>query len=250
MKKIISKTLAGFMMACVLALAGCSAEEGGMKSYTIIETGTVTEQTFIDIKQNVIEYTELSRNPIYIDMSRAVTEKYLEIPRDWLRGCRSLISINLPDGLTTIGDEAFASCSSLTSINLPDSLTTIGDEAFYYCRSLTSINLPDSLTTLRDNTFSRCSSLTSINMPDGLTTIGDWTFSDCSSLTSIKLPDSLTTLGSGTFSGCSSLTTITYAGTISQWRSLLGYPNGDFDRNVPSELVVICSDGTVGLRGN
>ena len=36
----------------------------------------------------------------------------------------------VPDGVVTIGDEAFKKCSSLQSISLPDSLTTIGEKAF------------------------------------------------------------------------------------------------------------------------
>ena len=56
--------------------------------------------------------------------------------------CASLTSITIPEGVTSIGDEAFASCSSLTSITMPEGVTSIGDYAFLDCTSLTSINLP------------------------------------------------------------------------------------------------------------
>ena len=52
-------------------------------------------------------------------------------------GCNSLISITIPDSVTSIGDEAFSDCTSLTSITIPDSVTSIGDRAFYGCYSLT-----------------------------------------------------------------------------------------------------------------
>ena len=39
----------------------------------------------------------------------------------------SLASVELPAGLTSIGDNAFASCSSLASVELPAGLTSIGD---------------------------------------------------------------------------------------------------------------------------
>ena len=39
-------------------------------------------------------------------------------------GCKSLISINIPDSITEIGI-AFARCSNLTSITIPNSITTI-----------------------------------------------------------------------------------------------------------------------------
>jgi len=36
----------------------------------------------------------------------------------------------IPEGVTTIGDDAFNKCNSLTTITLPSSLTLIGDLAF------------------------------------------------------------------------------------------------------------------------
>ena len=47
----------------------------------------------------------------------------------------------IPDGVTSIGNEAFYEYSSLTSVTLPDSLTSIGDSAFYNCSRLTSITM-------------------------------------------------------------------------------------------------------------
>ena len=122
--------------------------------------------------------------------------------------CSSLTSIDLPDGITSIGNRAFYSCSSLTSIDLPDGITSIGDATFEGCSSLTSIDLPDGLTSIRYCAFQNCSSLTSIDLPDGVTSIGSSAFTGCSSLTSIALPDELTSIGGEAFSGCSSLTSI------------------------------------------
>ena len=43
---------------------------------------------------------------------------------------------NIPDSVTSIGDEAFSWCKSLTCINIPDSVTSIGDSAFWGCENL------------------------------------------------------------------------------------------------------------------
>lgn len=48
-------------------------------------------------------------------------------------------------GTRRIGDGAFSN-SSLQSIEIPDSVTQIGNNAFYLCTSLQSINIPDSVT--------------------------------------------------------------------------------------------------------
>lgn len=39
----------------------------------------------------------------------------------------------IPDGVTSIGYDAFADCRSLTGVIIPDGVTSIGDGAFCYC---------------------------------------------------------------------------------------------------------------------
>ena len=46
------------------------------------------------------------------------------------KGCSGLISIELPEGLTSIGIETFDSCTGLTNIAIPESVTSIGNGAF------------------------------------------------------------------------------------------------------------------------
>ena len=53
-----------------------------------------------------------------------------------IRGCQDTI---IPDGVTSIGDNAFSRCSSLTSIVIPDGVRSIGKGAFRGCKSLTDI---------------------------------------------------------------------------------------------------------------
>ena len=48
----------------------------------------------------------------------------------------SIIEINIPNSVTSIGDYAFRSCSSVTSITIGNSVTSIGDYAFAGCDAL------------------------------------------------------------------------------------------------------------------
>ena len=124
------------------------------------------------------------------------------------KGCSSLTSIKLPAGITSLGRRAFEGCSSLTSIELPTALTSLERYAFFGCTSLTSIELPASLTSLGESAFAECSSLASIKVPASLTNLGTKTFGDCVSFMSIKVPVGFVSLGEHAFYGCSSLTSI------------------------------------------
>jgi hypothetical protein len=82
------------------------------------------------------------------------------IGKDALRGFIGLTSVIIPEGVLSIGDNAFLSCSSLTSVNIPDSVLSIGDRAFYNCSSLASVIIPKSVTYIGDDAFSGCGKLT------------------------------------------------------------------------------------------
>ena len=122
--------------------------------------------------------------------------------------CSGLTSIQLPSTVTNIGFRAFKNCSGLTSISIPSTVTSIDADAFDGCSGLTSISIPEGVTSIGNSAFSGCSSLTSISIPEGVTSIGNSAFSGCSSLTSISIPSTVTSIGDWSFSTCSSLTAI------------------------------------------
>ncbi len=110
--------------------------------------------------------------------------------------------------------------SYIQTVNIADGVTSIGKHAFYNCTSLTSITIPDSVTSIGSYAFYNCDSLTSIVIPDSVTSIGNSAFNGCKGLTSIVIPDSVTTIGDGAFSLCDSLTSILYRGSKSQWNDI------------------------------
>ena len=133
---------------------------------------------------------------------------------DAFSSCKSLTSITIPDSVTNIGDRTFSSCYSLKSITLPNDVTSIGNYMFYGCSKLKSFTIPDSITGIGHGAFSGCKSLTSITIPDSVTSIGKNAFSGCKSLTSITIPDSVTSIGKNAFSGCKRLTSITIPDSV------------------------------------
>lgn len=158
-------------------------------------------------------------------------------------------TVSLPDGLTSIGEQAFMLCS-FTSITIPNTVTHIEESAFNACYSLTSINIPNSVTSIGVRAFISCYSLKSIYIPNSVTSIGEGAFSSNSTsmdihisditswcniafgsdvgdyqygyrlfvndteITDLVIPDSFTRIGDYTFSNCKSITSVTIPNSV------------------------------------
>ena len=113
-----------------------------------------------------------------------------------------IISVTIPNSVTSIEDNAFWDCSTLKYITIPNSVTSIGDQAFSECSSLTSATLSNGLQSIVDRVFNECSSLESITIPNSVTSIGYRAFYECSSLKTVTIPNSVTSIGQQAFNGC------------------------------------------------
>lgn len=126
--------------------------------------------------------------------------------------CSKLTSVTIPSSVTSIGDWSFCD-AKLTSVTIPSSVTSIGQSAFVGC-SFTSVIIPDSVTSIGYAVFGNCSSLTSVTIGSGLTTITGNAFSNCTSLTNIIIPNTITKIEGSAFGSCSALTSITIPSSV------------------------------------
>ncbi len=99
--------------------------------------------------------------------------------------------IIIPNGVTSIGVEAFAYSEHLKTIEIPSSVTSIGNRTFYMCTNLCSVTISNGIQTLSDEMFFGCYSLTSIVIPNSVTSIGDSAFTWCYNLIEVINKSSL-----------------------------------------------------------
>lgn len=109
----------------------------------------------------------------------------------------------VPSGVVIICDEAFDSSYNLTSVDLPEGLISIGAGAFSGC-SLISIDLPESLVSIGASAFYG-KNWTSLVLPENLRSVGYGAFSWSETLVSVAILSDTLEIDGGAFSGCGSM---------------------------------------------
>ena len=128
--------------------------------------------------------------------------------------CPNITSFTFGNNVRVIPAFICYNMTGLISVTIPNSVTSIGRYAFAGCTGLTSVSIPNSLTSIGEYAFRGCTGLTSVTIPNSVTSIGQYTFRGCTGLTSVTIPNSVTSIGVAAFYGCSGLTAITSMGTI------------------------------------
>ncbi|MBA9086887.1 hypothetical protein FHR92_003367 [Fontibacillus solani] len=64
-----------------------------------------------------------------------------------------MISVHIPEGVTTIGEAAFHFCENLEYVNIPKSMMHIGRNAFDKCNRLQTITIPSDTISIGEAAF-------------------------------------------------------------------------------------------------
>ena len=157
------------------------------------------------------------------------------------KGCTSLASVSIPEGVTEIGRQAFQCCSALKEIRFcgtkeqweavkkgDDCICNILAEAIVctdgnveipkfdieegvlkkYSGAAVDVTIPNGVTEIGNCAFENYTLLVSVNIPEGVKEIGRSAFRDCKSLASVTIPEGVTEIGAYAFEGCTSLTSV------------------------------------------
>ncbi len=135
-----------------------------------------------------------------------------------------LTRVTIPNGVTSIGSEAFSYCNELTKVTIPNGVTDIGSKTFYGCGKLTDVTIGNGVTSIDESAFEDCVGLTRITIGNGVTSIGSRAFYGCNKLTGVTIGNGVTTVGSNAFSNCNELTSITLPNGVATIDSLAFHP--------------------------
>lgn len=181
---------------------------GDLGHVVVEEAGYLQEvnKLIIEGELNSDDWSKIKQmtNLTELDLSKALID---EIPSEAFKGRWAIDKVVLPPTLKKIGGYAFQR-TSLTSVNIPDNVETIEDNAFGRAKQLQEVHLPDSLTSLGEGAFEYCKSLHSVKIPAKIKEIPGYALRYCNSLQSVELHDSITSIGYEAF-GNSDLREIT-----------------------------------------
>ena len=226
------------------AFLGCEALESVTIPASVTSIGTEAFSGCTGLRQ----FTVAADNPKYKSVSGLLLTKDGKTLVCGISG-----DVVIPDGVTSIGEEAFFLCG-ITSVSIPASVTGIGDGAFYGCHELKQftvasgnskyqsvsgllftkdgktlvygisedgVTIPDGVTCIGDGAFS-VRGIKSVVIPSSVTAIGEEAFSSCGELTSVTIPASVTSIGSGAFYSCIGLRQFTVAADNPNYKSVSG----------------------------
>ena len=172
------------------------------------EPGTLAQE-IVKLIENLedVQWIVLSGTPNEEDLRIFRRMPYLEIldmsqvtglkEVSGLNNLEYLTTVNIPEGVETIGTSAFENCISLESINFPKGITLIKQNAFKECKMLKEIVLPEGLIELEDEAFCHTRGLKKAVLPITLKNIGTNCFIE-STVSDINL-ENVEYFGNGSF---------------------------------------------------
>ncbi|MBQ5980949.1 MAG: leucine-rich repeat protein [Prevotella sp.] len=117
---------------------------------------------------------------------------------------KSDISYTIPNGVVTIGKEAFDN-AKIASVTIPNTVTTIESSAFESCKDIQSLIIPNSVTTIGESAFSGCNQLDNVTMSSEVSHIKSFTFGNCENLRKFYIGAKVSSIDKLAFYNCQSL---------------------------------------------
>lgn len=162
----------------------------GVSSLNLIHISTVQLQDNVQLGSNCLNFTDYY--PYGQDEEVIVNNLYIRSPQN-ING-----NYVIPEGITSVEDNAFYFRENLQSIEIPDGVLYIAPRAFMGCKNLIEVTFPDSLIAIDSYAFYNCTSLTNVKFNEGLKIIGYESFANCN-LLNVELPSTIVEINDNSF---------------------------------------------------
>lgn len=184
-------------------LAGCT----NLTSIQVGDENTIytdkDSNIIVDVQNKTLLASCSTSANVFNDITAIANYAFYGVKND------SLVNVNLPATIKSIGDKAFGK-SSVASINIQN-VSSLGEAIFENCEDLTTITLPSTLTTIPQSTFAGTKALTSLKLSENITTIAQNAFANSNIKEVVFANKTSNIVGDNAFSDCQNLTKITFA---------------------------------------
>lgn len=264
-KKWMAFLLAGSMLfSMVLPALAAGGEEEADEDSKVQQIQS--DATIIDsgVCGNDLEWTLDAEGLLRIS-GRGDMEDYNDDTAPWDTYFGIITAVEIEEGVTSIGANAFMGYDLLESVTLPKGLERIGEKAFQFCEGLTEVTIPASVEQIDEDAFASCAYLSAFHVEEGnryymdqngvllsqdgtellyypggktaakytvpnrVTRVGNAAFSGCmihATLEEVVLPDGVTEIGDHAFYACMSLTSITIPDSVQSIGEYAFYATG------------------------
>ena len=118
-------------------------------------------------------------------------------------GCQNLTTLIIGNDVNTIGNWAFSQCYNLSEVKFGTGLIHVGAYAFYQCYMLETLAFNSRIASVEHNAFEECYRITSVEFTQGVVAVYEDAFYGCWGITYLALGDCLTSLYEGAFNAAS-----------------------------------------------
>lgn len=226
-------------MLWVLFLAVCAP-----RAVAQVNAGDCGRQVAANVDSTNLQWQyDPSTRALTITGSGPMKDYSLDEKAPWYDRRNEIQTVEISDGVTTIGSYALYNLSKVRHLHLPKDVVSLGKYAFRYLSSLDSISvdeantrfdsrdtcnaliekgsdklllgcsktrMPASIRGIDSCAFLRVQGLKEAVIPNGVTFIGTEAFNGCSGLASLVLPSQLKTISAYAFQDCSRLDTVIF----------------------------------------